>query len=90
MVNATTLRSHSDTTVILKKGDHPYIVHDSVVFYADARIVDSRQIEAGIKAGLFPQLAACSAALLKSVQAGLVQSPFTPNKVIDFFKKRHP
>src|SRR5262249_27606257 len=90
MVNVTTLRSHSDTTVLLKRGDHPYIIHDSVVFYADARIVDCRKIDAGVNAGYFPQLAACSPAVLKTIQEGLLKSPYTPNKVIAYFKARKP
>jgi CTP:molybdopterin cytidylyltransferase MocA len=39
-VNITTRQSYSETTVILKAGDHPFVTHESVIFYTDARIVD--------------------------------------------------
>jgi hypothetical protein len=39
MVNVTTQRPHSDTTAILKVGEHPFIKQPSVVFYSDARTV---------------------------------------------------
>jgi len=88
IVNVTTLRQHSDTTVVLKPGDHPYIQHDSVIFYADARLADVRNIQAGIDGGWFRQYDACSPALLKRIQEGLLASKFTRNKIKDFCRAR--
>src|ERR1035438_10358093 len=35
IVNVTTLRNSRDQTVMLRKGDHPFITHDSAIFYGD-------------------------------------------------------
>jgi hypothetical protein len=88
IVNVTSLRQHSDTTVVLKPGDHPYIRHDSVIFYADARLADVRNIQAGIDKGWFQECAACSPALLKRIREGLLASKFTRNKIKDFCRAR--
>jgi len=44
MVNVTTRRRHSDTTTILSVGDHPFLSRPSVVYYADAREVDTANL----------------------------------------------
>ena len=49
IVNVTSLKNHPDQTTILKIGDHSYIKHDSVVLYADARIVSAIPIVDGLK-----------------------------------------
>jgi hypothetical protein len=86
IVNVTTPQAHSDKTVILCRADHPYLKHDSVVLYADARIVDVRLIEAGIADAhrTIRQFAPCSAAILKRIQDGVGDSPFTSEKVYNF------
>src|SRR5215469_3782445 len=52
IVSVTTLRNSKDQTIILRVGDHPFIRHDSTIFYGDAMIVDARRLEAEIAAGL--------------------------------------
>ena len=89
MVNITTKRPNSDCAVILKKGDHPYITHPSVVFYADAQITDTSLIESAIDTE-HPQVIpcnSCSPEILRRIQQGLIISDFTPAKVIQFFRK---
>lgn len=88
IVNMTTQRSHSDSTLVLLVGEHPFVRHPSVVHYEDARIVDGRAIEAALLAGTFPALSDCSAALLKRIQEGLLNSPFTPGKVKTYVRHR--
>jgi hypothetical protein len=39
-VSITKRRPHSETTVILSRGDHPFITRESVVYYQDAKILD--------------------------------------------------
>ena len=48
VVSVTTLRNSKDQTVILRVGDHPFIRHDSTIFYGDAMIVDARRLEASL------------------------------------------
>ena len=52
IVSVTTLRNSKDQTVILRPGDHPFIRHESTIFYGDAMIVDVRRLQAEISAGL--------------------------------------
>ena len=77
--NVTTLRNNRDQTVVLRVGD-PFIYQDSVVFYADAQIVDAGRLIANVAANMAQQHKPCSAALLKLVQDGILGSPHTPKK----------
>ena len=36
-VNVSSRKPHSDTTVILQRGDHSFVTHESVINYQDAR-----------------------------------------------------
>lgn len=90
IVSVTTLRYSKDQTIILRPGDHPFIRHDSTVFYGDAMIVDARRLDAEIAAGLALKREACSRAILKLVQDGLIASPFTRPKVLRFCREQWP
>ena len=81
MVNLTTQRPHSDTTTILQSGEHPFVDRPTVVFYADARVVNVSTLEGGLRQGFVRQHAALSPQVLQRIQSGLLTSPFTPEKV---------
>lgn len=81
MVNVTSQRPHSDTTTILNPGDHPFIKQSSVVFYADARTVDTRLLDAAVQRGAYRGHAAFDAAVIVRIQGGVAVSPFTPRKI---------
>jgi hypothetical protein len=84
IVNVTTLCEGKDQTVILRRADHPFLVHESIVSYGHARIVDCRDIDANIAAKSIVTHQPCSAKLLKEVQDGLFASEHTPRKVLTF------
>lgn len=84
IVNLTTQRTHSDTTVVLQPNEHAFVQHPTVVFYADARIVDAKHLVALMEAGAFPAHQDCSPAILLKIQQGLCVSPHTPQKVKAF------
>jgi hypothetical protein len=86
-VSVTTLRHNKDQTVTLGIADHPFIRHPSIVFYADAQIVDVRQLRADVIARVAERREACSMELLKLVQAGVSASPFTPKKILAFCRQ---
>jgi hypothetical protein len=44
IVNVTTFRSDKETTCRLNPGDHPAIVHNSCVNYAEARVYSDSQL----------------------------------------------
>jgi hypothetical protein len=78
IVSLTTRRTGSDATVVLVPGEHPFVIRETVVFYADARLVHVNQLEQLIAAGVTTRHADCSAELLRRIQAGLSASPMTP------------
>ena len=81
MVSVTTQRPHSDTTTILHVGEHPFVQKPSVIFYADARMVDTRLLDAAVQRGAYHAHAAFQAAVIRKIQAGLLASAFTPKKI---------
>jgi hypothetical protein len=86
LVNVTTLRSHSDKTLVLNRGDHPFIYKESVVSFGDSIIAGVRLVAAGIDNGLWPQREPCSEALIQQIQIGILASPRTPAKVKAFYR----
>jgi hypothetical protein len=91
IVSLTTLRKQAEQTVVLRKGEHPFIRWDSSVCYSDCRLIDVRDLDGKAGSGQVRPHARCSAATLKSIQDGLLASELTPRKVQDFFsnlKKR--
>ncbi|MDT8369702.1 MAG: hypothetical protein RQ745_10880 [Longimicrobiales bacterium] len=88
IVSLTTRRRGSDLTVVLRPGDHPFVVRETVVFYADARLVVTEQLENLISAGATSTHAPCSPQLLERIQAGVFSSPFTPGLVRGYCRSR--
>ena len=86
IVNLTTQRDGSDTTVVLGAGDHPYVTHPSVVFFADARDVEVNHLERLVALdGSRLHGDPCSDELLTSIRDGLLESSFTPRKIKKLF-----
>ncbi len=81
MVNLTTQRPHSDSTTILHIGDHPFVKKPSVLFYADARVVDTRLLDAAVHRGACGTHAPFQHSVISRIQAGIVASPLTPRKI---------
>lgn len=88
IVNLTSQKPHSDNTVVLQPGEHPFVQHPTVVFFADARIVDAKHITAAMQADTGQPHQDCSAALLLKIQQGLFVSIMTPQKVKFFTDSR--
>lgn len=88
IVSVTTLRNSKDQTVILNAGDHPFVRHESTIFYGDAMIVDAKRLENEIAAGLAVCRDPCPTATLELVQKGVSASPFTRPKFLRFCRER--
>lgn len=79
MVSLSTMKPHSDRTVLIQVGEHPFIQHDTCAVYSDLRKTTAaklQQIEA------LRQLARrdkASPALLEKLRNGLFASARTPN-----------
>jgi hypothetical protein len=81
IVAVTTERARSETLVRLKKEDHPFLTHASVISYAYSRVTTTEEIERAVKNGTAMPRANASESLLKRAQAGLLESDRTPNWV---------
>jgi hypothetical protein len=87
IVNLTTKRQNSDTTVILKLGDHSFIKHDTVVSYADARKVAKSSIIDRVRKRYFEPSDDFTDDIIQKIQRGLLISPHTPKYVKKFYKQ---
>ncbi len=81
IVNFTTERPHSDKTVLIQPGEHRFVDRPTVVFYSDARFTKLAALEAAVNQGIANQHDPLDPALLKRVQAGLLQSPLASGKI---------
>jgi len=84
IVNLTTKRDYSDSTTVLDKGDHPYINRPSVINYAYTKLVKSDDLKKGIESGYIQPYSPFSLTILIKIQKGLLQSPHTPKKIINY------
>lgn len=84
IVNVTTLRNSQDRTVTLSVGDHPFIRHQSSVRYSDGRFADVRRLRADLAAGTAARRDPCTPQLLRLVQDGIIASPYTPKKIVNY------
>lgn len=86
LVSVTTLRHAKDQTVVLQPGDHAWIQHASVVYYADAQVTTQERLQAWIDGGLAEPNDPCSGELLNLIRSGISASEFTPKKVQRLFQ----
>ena len=84
MVNFTSRRSHSDATVVLKAGEHPFVRHDTVVNYQDARCTDSQVLIEACMQGVISKHEPCDSLVLKKIQRGFANSPRTPADIMRY------
>jgi hypothetical protein len=87
IVSLTTLRHNVDQTLILRKGDHPFVEHESAVYFTDARLAELKGIDAHVTAGTIRPHQPCSATLLKEIQQGALACDLTPHKVLLFCRR---
>ena len=88
IVNFTTLRPHSDPTVVIQPGEHPFVIHATAVHYADTRLTASPAIESAIASGLFRTHQDCSPELLGRMLAGVLASPHSSEKIKRYLNPR--
>ena len=81
LVNFTTHRPHSDPTVVIQPGEHPFVTHPTVAHFADSRLTSAQAIERAIGSGLFRMHEECSSQLLNRLVSGALSSPHTPEKI---------
>lgn len=84
-VNVTTPKAFSETACVLKKGDHPFITHESVVLYSDAKVLDLNLVEKALQmkqtSFVCKRQDACTPETLKVIQDGMLQSKRAPKGI---------
>lgn len=85
IVSLTSKKPHSDTTVVLSPNNHRFIKHDTVISYADARIVHSQYIKQRIQERDFEPRDGFSDDVIRVIQQGLLDSPRTPRDIKKMF-----
>lgn len=85
-VCVVTAHKRSERLVVLNKGDHPFIDHESVVAYLYSKIRAVADIEAALVTGAAKKREPIAEPILKRAQSCLIESDFTPNGVRHYFK----
>lgn len=86
IVNVTTLRSGVDTTTLLERGEHPFIKHDSVVNFRDAKKFDKHLIPKlhALGTNKFRFQEECFPDVVQKLKTGILKSPFTSREIKRF------
>lgn len=75
-------RVHTERTVCLEVGDHPFIRHASAVDFGTARYAPTAKLEAAVARSRASLGADMSVSLLARVRKGLLDSSHTPNEIV--------
>ena len=86
IVNLTSLRDHYDALSIFKRGEHPWIKHDSVAYYAGMRDVEILKILRFLNDGTFESRTKASPMLISRLQEEAACSSLTPIRLQSLFK----
>jgi hypothetical protein len=81
LVMLVTVRAHTERTLHLEAGDHPFIRHTSAVDFGTATYAPAARLEEALTSGRATLAADMSPLLLERVRAGLLASPRTPNVI---------
>jgi hypothetical protein len=84
MVNFTTVKDRSDKSCVVMTGEHPFLKHQSVVNYADSKIVSLLALENGLSKRVITPHEPVSPELLKKIRDCGLKSPAIPIKNRDF------
>jgi hypothetical protein len=88
IVNITSIKTgkEPDLTVPVRRGEHPYVTHDSFVYYREAMTKTVTELAAEEKAGRLKWQDICTAKLLEVVRSGVSASPHTRRGIAQFYK----
>jgi hypothetical protein len=87
IVNITSREWNSDPTVVLTVGDHPYVIHDSVVNYSDATLSPKQKLEEAVNNGYFSSHDPFEPTVLQRIQSGLLHSELTPKPILRYCER---
>ena len=83
IVNLTSKRGTpgEDHACTLHAGEHPFIVHETLVRYGDACVTNEATLRGVSSSGAIQWLESVSPQMLREIQAGALLSRFTPKKI---------
>jgi len=83
MVSVTSVKPDfpHDPACVIKAGEHPFIVHDSFVYYRDPRIEPMAHVQAMVDQAVWQAKEPCSPELLARIRAGLATSVRVPRYI---------
>ena len=88
MVNLTTRREHSDSTVLLYPGDHEFVEHETAVQYKDARLFSAHGLIEAVRRGAATKHATMRQDVLERLLDGVTNSPYTPAKIVTYVRNQ--
>jgi len=86
LVNITSATIACDNTCCIAIGEHPFVIHDSVINYGDSRITPIANLKYCLKNGMFKGHVPVSGKLLKKIQDGALISTAMRLKHQDFLR----
>jgi hypothetical protein len=89
MAMLVTSRPHTDKTIALVPGDHPFVQHESNIDYGSARFVPAQKLSQALVAGSAELRADMAPALLHEALCGLITSSRTANYILDYCRPRY-
>jgi hypothetical protein len=83
IVHLASRKPHSDATVVLRAGEHPFIQHETCAVFSDARRTTAEKLgQAAVSRQLHPR-ADASPEMLEKLRAALFLSARTPHAIRD-------
>ncbi|MBF0311549.1 MAG: hypothetical protein HQL56_18715 [Magnetococcales bacterium] len=79
--------SWHDTTCILNQGDHPFVKHQSFVFYTRSRNENANKVVKGVKGGSFVPQDPLDQEVYERICGGMSVSPYTPKNILALYNQ---
>jgi 5'(3')-deoxyribonucleotidase len=89
VVSLSTIKPNSpyDDTCIIRPYEHPFIKHDSFVFYRNSAIKDCDKLINGVKQGIFKAKGIIDMPVFSRICSGIETSRFIPSKCLKFYQR---
>ncbi len=89
-VMLVSLKPHSDKTVVLLPGEHPFVVRETSVDYGSATPMSAAKLAEWLASGRAQQRDAMPADVTARIKRGALESSRTPNHVKDLMQESCP
>lgn len=82
LLNISSVVARCDRTLVLTVGDHPFIQHDSFVYYKKAMIESAAVLQQNVVSGLYRAHQPANRLLVKRIIASMDASDFTSGEMV--------